>query len=58
MSSGGYLNNGFDTLSFKYNPYIQSDFEAGGIENLNSITKEQALLVDMSSQSSHIDSKS
>ena len=44
MTSGGYLNNGFDTLSFKYNPYIQSDFEAGGIENLNSITKEQALL--------------
>ena len=44
MASGGYLNNGFDTLSFKYNPYIQSDFEASGIENLNSITKEEALL--------------
>ena len=28
----------------KYNPYIQSDFESGGIENLDNITKEDALL--------------
>ena len=44
MSGGGYLNNGYDTLSMKYNPYIQSDFESGGIENLDNITKEDALL--------------
>ena len=44
MASGGYLNNGYDTLSLKYNPYIQSDFEVGGIENINSLTKEDALL--------------
>ena len=28
----------------KYNPYIQSDFESGGIENLDNLTKEDALL--------------
>ena len=35
MSGGGYLNNGYDTLSLKYNPYIQSDFMNGGIENVD-----------------------
>ena len=44
MSGGGYLNNGYDTLSMKYNPYIQSDFETGGIENVDNISKEDALL--------------
>ena len=29
MASGGYLNNGFDTLSFII--YLQSDFEIGGL---------------------------
>ena len=44
MSSGGYINNGYDTLSLKYNPYLQSDFENGGIENLDGLNKEDALL--------------
>ena len=44
MSGGGYLNNGYDTLSLKYNPYIQSDFENGGIENIDNISKEDDLL--------------
>ena len=30
--------------SLKYNPYIQSDFENGGIENIDNISKEDALL--------------
>tara|TARA_B100001564_G_C20658083_1_gene680221 strand:- start:35 stop:1429 length:1395 start_codon:yes stop_codon:yes gene_type:complete len=44
MSGGGYLNNGYDTLSMNYNPYIQSDFEVGGMENIDNISKEDALL--------------
>ena len=47
MASGGYLNNGFDTLSLKYNPYFQSDFEIGGFKNLNNVTKEDALLIEI-----------
>lgn len=44
MSGGGYINNGYDTLQMKYNPYIQTDFEGGGIENPDGILKEDALL--------------
>tara|TARA_X000000950_G_scaffold79115_2_gene99481 strand:- start:16697 stop:18091 length:1395 start_codon:yes stop_codon:yes gene_type:complete len=44
MSGGGYLNNGYDTLEMNYNPYIQTDFESGGIENNDNISKEDALL--------------
>ena len=44
MNGGGYLNNGYDTLTRKYDPYIQGDFEPAGIENSDNITKEDALL--------------
>ena len=44
MSGGGYLNNGYDTLEMNYNPYIQTDFESGGMENIDNISKEDALL--------------
>ena len=44
MNGGGYFNNGYDTLTRKYDPYIQGDFEPSGIENSDNITKEDALL--------------
>tara|TARA_Y100001933_G_scaffold66533_1_gene66904 strand:- start:6625 stop:8022 length:1398 start_codon:yes stop_codon:yes gene_type:complete len=47
MAGGGYLNNGYDTLSLRYNPYLQTDFESGGIENKDSQTKEDALLQEI-----------
>ena len=47
MAGGGYLNNGYDTLSLKYNPYLQTDFESGGIENKDSQSKEYALLKEI-----------
>lgn len=43
MSTGGYLRN-IDMTQLKYEPYTQADFEAGGIENPDGISKEDALL--------------
>ncbi|MFN4763667.1 SusD/RagB family nutrient-binding outer membrane lipoprotein [Gillisia sp. Q332] len=43
MSSGGYLRN-IDASQLKYEPYTEADFETGGIENSDGISKENALL--------------
>ena len=39
MNGGGYLTNS-SSAGLKYDPYIESDFTTGGIENLDGITKE------------------
>lgn len=43
MSTGGYLRN-IDSSQLQYEPYIEADFEAGGMENPDGIAKEDALL--------------
>ncbi|UOB18537.1 SusD/RagB family nutrient-binding outer membrane lipoprotein [Abyssalbus ytuae] len=43
MATGGYLTNA-DPAQITYEPYEASDFEAGGMENPDSISRENALL--------------
>lgn len=43
MNGGGYLANS-SSAGLKYDPYVETDFTAGGIENLDGITQEDALL--------------
>lgn len=43
MNSGGYLTNA-DPAQITYEPYVASDFEAGGIENPDNINSDNALL--------------
>lgn len=43
MNNGGYLRN-IDASQLKYESYTEADFEAGGIENPEGISKENALL--------------
>lgn len=35
LSSGGSINDNFDDLAFRYDPFVAADFNAGGIENPN-----------------------
>ncbi len=43
MNNGGYLRN-VDASQLKYEAYTEADFEAGGIENSDGISKDNALL--------------
>lgn len=46
MSTGGYIDPTYRTaaLTFKYDPYVDGDFAAGGLLNRDGITPDQALL--------------
>lgn len=44
LASGGRLNDNFSDMPLSYEPYDAADFEAGGIENLDGISPDQALL--------------
>lgn len=43
MANGGYLTN-VGTNSLRYDPYVNADFENGGIENLDGLSTDDALL--------------
>lgn len=43
MDTGGYLRN-VDPSQVNYEPYVPADFEAGGMENTDGISPENALL--------------
>lgn len=43
MASGGYLLNS-GNAGLKYDPYLGADFESGGMENVDGISAENALL--------------
>lgn len=43
MNIGGYLRN-VDPSQVVYEPYVAADFEAGGMENVDNISPENALL--------------
>ena len=45
LSGGGRLNTTHDvSANYKYDPYVEADFAAGGMENADNVTKEKALL--------------
>ncbi|MCC9138442.1 SusD/RagB family nutrient-binding outer membrane lipoprotein [Pontibacter silvestris] len=45
LSSGGYIDPTYEsTATLKYEPYVAADFAAGGIENEDGISQEDALL--------------
>lgn len=43
MSTGGYLTQA-DINQIKYDPYVSADFDNGGIENADGVSREEALL--------------
>ncbi len=43
MNTGGYLRN-VDPSQVVYEPYVAADFEAGGLENVDGVSQENALL--------------
>ena len=44
LAGGGKLNANFIGLAFDYQDYVTADFQAGGMENLDAITQNDALL--------------
>ncbi len=44
LAEGGRINGNFSDASFNYEAYVAADFEPGGIENLDGISRDQALL--------------
>jgi hypothetical protein len=45
LAGGGRLNAAFDVAAdYKYDPYKSKDFESGGMENADGLTKKDALL--------------
>lgn len=44
LNTGEMVNDNFKDLTFTYDPYDTQDFQAGGIENQDSIDPERALL--------------
>ena len=45
LAGGGRLNTTHDvSANYKYDPYVEADFAAGGMENADNVTKEKALL--------------
>ncbi len=45
LNTGGYINAAYLTAgTYKYEPYVAADFAAGGIENADGITADNALL--------------
>ncbi len=43
MDAGGYLTNA-DTSQIQYDPYLATDFDGGGIENIDGLSADNALL--------------
>ncbi len=43
MAAGGYMTNA-DMANIQYDPYVASDFENGGIENMDGLNADDALL--------------
>ncbi len=43
MANGGYLTNA-DPSQIQYDPYVEADFANGGIENMDGLTADEALL--------------
>ena len=44
LNTGGNLNTSFIGESFNYSPFVVSDFDAGGIENPDNISANDAFL--------------
>ncbi|WP_142785865.1 SusD/RagB family nutrient-binding outer membrane lipoprotein [Changchengzhania lutea] len=44
LSTGTFLNSNFSSEPYTYDAYIASDFDAGGIENMDGINPDRALL--------------
>ena len=44
LNAGGWLNSNYSGLAQKYDAYVDADFAAGGIENADSISQDDALL--------------
>jgi hypothetical protein len=44
LNTGGNLNTSFIGESFNYSPFVVSDFDAGGIENPDNISPNNAFL--------------
>jgi hypothetical protein len=44
LNNGGNLNSSFIGETFKYSPFEVSDFDSGGIENLDNISADEAFL--------------
>lgn len=45
LDGGGRLNANFDVAAdYNYDPYVEADFAAGGMENADNISKDNALL--------------
>ncbi|WP_339895015.1 SusD/RagB family nutrient-binding outer membrane lipoprotein [uncultured Algibacter sp.] len=44
LNTGAFLNSNFSSEPYTYDAYIASDFDAGGIENMDGINPDRALL--------------
>jgi hypothetical protein len=44
LNTGGPINDNFMDLSFNYEAYEAADFMAGGMENMDNINQDRALL--------------
>ena len=44
LDTGGFLNANFMAEPYVYEPYVSADFDAGGMENMDNIDPERALL--------------
>lgn len=44
LSTGSLFNSSVSSLSKKYDPYVDADFDAGGMENLDKVVPTRALL--------------
>ncbi|MBC8344718.1 MAG: SusD/RagB family nutrient-binding outer membrane lipoprotein [Candidatus Marinimicrobia bacterium] len=45
LAGGGRLNSDFDdAANYKYDAYVDADFESGGMENADGVSKDKALL--------------
>ncbi|TVZ27645.1 SusD-like starch-binding protein associating with outer membrane [Gillisia sp. Hel_I_86] len=44
LNTGAFLNSNFSTEPYSYDAYVASDFDAGGMENMDNINPDRALL--------------
>ena len=44
LAGGGRLNANFDAAAYSYEAYVEADFESGGMENADGVSKDKALL--------------
>jgi len=44
FNTGGHLNANFSSMPYQYDAYVATDFDAGGMENMDNIDPERALL--------------